>query len=129
MTAWAVTVRYAAPGLRPRSRRHPAPEDFRRRTIVGPACSSTVEAVLDLLKVPGEVRERIRASGVARDFVEGKLVPDHPYPHHTTGGYYVSDAPDEQFVEWSVEFAFVSQVIAVPAAEARDKAAADGRLV
>lgn len=109
---WAVTVRYAAPGSRPGNRRHPSPEDFCRRTIVGPVEPSTVEAVLDLLRVPEEFRVRIRANNVVRDFVEGKLVPDHPYPHHMTGGCYVnSRTPDEQSVEWSIEFTFVTQVI------------------
>ena len=107
---WVVSARYAAPGGR---RRHPAPEDFCRRSVVGPAEPSTVEVVLDLLSVPENVRGRIRANRVVRDFVEGKLVPDHPYPHHATGGGYVnSGTPDEQFEEWSIEFAFVTQVIA-----------------
>lgn len=109
---WAVSARYAAPGGRPGNRRHPPPDDFRRRTIVGPAAVGTVEAVLDLLEVPEDVRVKIRADSVVQNFVEGKLVPDHPYPHHMTGGHYVNNnKPDEQFVEWDLEFAFVTQVI------------------
>jgi hypothetical protein len=109
---WAVTVRYAAaPGSRPQTRRHPAPEDFLRRTVVGPASVLTVEAALDLLAVPENVRTMIRAKDVVRDFVEGRLVPDQPYPQHTVGMHYVSDAPDAQLVEWSIDFAFVTRVI------------------
>ena len=109
---WAVTGRYAAPGGRPGNRRHPPPEDFRRRTIVGPPVPETVEAVLDLLDVPENVRVKIRANRVVQDFVEGKLVPDHAYPHHMTGGHYVnSNTPEEQFVEWELNFAFVTQLI------------------
>lgn len=110
--SWAVSARYAAPGSRPGNRRHPPPDDFRRRTIVGPAAPATVEAVLDLLEVPEDVRVKIRANSVVQSFVEGKLVPDHPYPHHMTGGHYVNcNTSDEQFVEWSIDFAFVTQVI------------------
>lgn len=108
---WVVSARYAAPGSRPGNRRHPVPEDFCRRTVVGPAEASTVEAVLDLLEVPEKVRAKIRARDIMRDFVEGRLVPDHPYPHHTDGGHYVSNSPDAQFVEWEIEFAFVTRVI------------------
>jgi hypothetical protein len=109
---WAVSARYAAPGGRPGNRRHPPPDDFRRRTVVGPAVPATVEAVLDLLEVPEDVRVRIRANSVVRDFVEGKLVPDHPYPHHMTGGHYVNNnTPDEQFVEWDLAFVFVTRLI------------------
>lgn len=109
--SWAVTARYAAPGGRPGNRRHPPPDDFRRRTVVGPAAVVTVEAVLDLLEVPEDVRVKICANSVVQNFVEGKLVPDHPYPHHMTGGHYVNSNPAEQFVEWDLEFAFVTQVI------------------
>jgi hypothetical protein len=108
---WAVSARYAAPGSRPGNRRHPVPEDFCRRTVVGPAEASTVEAVLDVLEVPEDVRVKIRAKDVVRDFVEGSLVPDQTYPYHAVGMHYVSDAPDAQLVEWSIEFAFVTQVI------------------
>lgn len=108
---WTVTMRYAAPGPRPGNRRHPSPEDFSRRTLVGPAEIATIEAVFDLLEVPEGVRARIRANRVVRDFVEGVLVPDHPYPHHAVGMQYVSDAPDAQLVEWSIEFAFVTRVL------------------
>lgn len=109
---WTVTVRYAGvPGSRPKTRRHPAPEDFLRRTVVGPVSPLTVEAVLDLLDIPENVRVRIRAADVVRNFVEGRLVPDQPYPHHHTGGHYVSNVPDAQFVEWSIEFAYVTRVI------------------
>lgn len=111
MTCWAVTARYAAPGGRPGNRRHPAPEDFRRRTVVGPAAASTVEAVLNLLDVPVDERRAIRAQDVVRSFVEGTLVPDHPYPHHAAGMSYVSTAPDAQLVEWSIEFAFVTMIV------------------
>lgn len=71
----------------------------------------TVEAVFDLLEVPEDIRARIRVKDVVRDFVEGRLVPDQPYPHHITGMHYVSAAPDAQLVEWSIEFAFVTQII------------------
>jgi hypothetical protein len=108
---WAVTASYSAPGSRPGNRRHPAPEDFGRRTVVGPAATSTVETVLDLLEVPEDVRAKIRANTVVQNFVEGMLVPDHPYPHHMVGMHYVSDAPDAQLVEWSLEFAFVTQFV------------------
>jgi len=77
---------------------------------VGPAEIATLEAVFDLLEVPEGVRARIRANRVVRDFVEGALVPDHQ-PHHAVGMHYVSDAPDAQLVEWSIEFAFVTRVI------------------
>jgi hypothetical protein len=108
---WAVTVRYAASGPRPGNRRHPAPEDFIRRTVVGSMDALTVEAVLDLLDVPEDVRTKIRAKDVVRDFVEGRLVPDGPYPHHVTGMHYVSSASDAQLVEWSIEFSFVTQIL------------------
>ena len=111
MQNWAVTVRYAAPGSRPGNRRHPAPEDFCRRTVVGPSEPTTVEALLDLLEVPDGVRARIRTNAVVRNFVEGKLVPDEPYPHHAVGMHYVSDAPDAQLVELSIEFAFVTRIL------------------
>lgn len=112
MQHWAVTARYAAPGGRPGNRRHPPPEDFRRRTIVGPASPATVEAVLDLLEVPENLRVKIRANGVVQDFVDGRLVPDHVYPHHMTGGCYVhANTQDEQFVEWDLAFAFVTSII------------------
>ena len=110
---WTITVRYAAaPGSRPKTRRHPAPEDFLRRTVVGPASALTVEAVLDLLDIPENVRTLIRAKDIVRNFVEDRLVPDHPYPHHTVGMHYVSDDPDAQLVEWTIEFAFVTRLIA-----------------
>jgi len=109
---WAVTARYAAPGGRPGNRRPASPEDFRRRTVVGPAAASTVEAVFDLLEVPERFRTKIRANSVVKDFVEGKLVPDHPYPHNMTGGCYVNaNSPQEQFVEWDMDFAFVTRVL------------------
>jgi len=109
---WAVTARYAASGGRPGNRRHPPPEDFRRRTIVGPAAPATIEAVLDLLEVPENFRVKIRTDRVVKDFVEGRLVPDHPYPHHMTGGCYVhAGTPKEQFVEWDLAFAFVTQIV------------------
>jgi hypothetical protein len=109
---WTVTVCYAGvPGSRPKTRRHPAPEDFLRRTVVGPASALTVEAVFDLLDVPENVRVMIRAKDVVRNFVEGTLVPDQPYPHCMVGMHYVSDAPDAQLVEWSIDFAFVTRVI------------------
>lgn len=108
---WAVSARYAAPGSRPGNRRHPALEDFCQRTVVGPMDVSTVEAVLDLLEVPEDVRAKIRAKDVVRDFVEGRLIPDQSYPHHTVGMHYVSDAPDAPLVEWSIEFAFVTRTI------------------
>ncbi len=109
---WVVSARYAAPGGRPGSRRHPAPEDFCRRSVVGPVEPTTVEAVLDLLSVPEDIRVMLRANRVVQDFVEGKLVPDHAYPHHMTGGCYVKrGTPDEQFVEWSIEFAYISRMI------------------
>jgi hypothetical protein len=108
---WAVTARYAAPGGRPGNRRHHPPDDFRRRTVVGPAVPSTVEAVLDLLGVPERFRT-IRANSVVKDFVEGRLVPDHPYPHNMTGGCYVDpNTPEEQFVEWDMNFAFVTRFV------------------
>jgi hypothetical protein len=109
--SWAVSARYAAPGSRPASRRHPVPEDFSRRTVVGPASTATVETVLDLLGVPGDVRVRIRANRVVRDFVEGKLIPDQPYPYNALGMHYVNNDPAEQLVEWDLSFAFVTQII------------------
>lgn len=108
---WAVTARYAPSGSRPGNRRHPTPEDFRRRTIVGLAAVSTVEAVLDLLEVPEDVRRAIRVQDVVRSFVKGNLVPDQPYPHHAVGMRYVSADPEAQLVEWSIEFAFVTKLI------------------
>lgn len=106
---WAVTARYAGvPGSRPETRRHPAPEDFVRRTVVGPANAITVEALLDLLEVPESDRVRIRANSVVKNFVEGRLIPDQPYPHHANGGRYISDAPNAPLAEWSISFAFVT---------------------
>jgi hypothetical protein len=110
---WAVTVRYApVPGQRPPTRRHPGPEDFILHTVVGPANAATVEAALDLVDAPEGVRVNIRENDVVRNFVEGKLVPNHPYPHHINGGHYVSKAPGAQFEEWSIAFVFVTRVIA-----------------
>lgn len=109
---WAVTAHYApAPGRRPPTRRHPAPEDFIQRTVVGPAHASTVEAVLDLLDVPENVRAMIRAKDDVRSFVEGRLIPDQPYPHHVVGMHYVSNAPDAQLIEWTIDFVFVTRMI------------------
>jgi hypothetical protein len=71
----------------------------------------TVETAFDLLGVPEDVRSKIRSKNTVHDFVEGKLVPDHPYPHHVTGMHYVSNAPDAQLVEWSIEFSFVTQIL------------------
>ena len=109
---WAVSLRYAGPGERPGNRRHPSPEDFCRRTVVGPAGVHTVEAVFDLLGVSAEVRQRIHDTAIVRDFTGGRLIPDLPYPHRATGGYYVSYEPGAQFVEWDIEFTFVSSFIA-----------------
>jgi hypothetical protein len=120
---WAVSARYAAPGSRP-SRRYPIPEDFCRRTVVGPAGAATVEAAFDLLGVPENVRVRIRANHVVRDFVEGRLLPDQsyphfvggrflpdqPYPHDALGMHYVDD-PAEHLVEWDLSFGLVAQII------------------
>lgn len=111
---WVVSVRYAAPGPRPGNRRHPAPEDFNRRSVVGPLEPSTIEAVFDLLGVPEGVRARIRENRVVRDFVEGKLVPDHTYPHKAVGALYVNNEPGAQLVEWSIEFVFVTRLIGAP---------------
>lgn len=108
---WAVTLRYAPAGPGPGNRRHPAPEDFRRRTVVGPAAISTIEAVLDLLKVSKFLRTRIRAAPLVRNFVECKIIPDEVYPAHTGSGCYVSAAPDAQYEEWSIDFRYVSQTI------------------
>lgn len=106
---WAVTARYAGvPGSRPGSRRHPAVEDFVQRTIVGPASAMTVETLLDLLDVPERERVVIHARDVVKDFVEGRLIPDQPYPHHAMGMRYVSDAPNAPLVEWSIDFAFIT---------------------
>lgn len=116
---WSVTVRYAAPGSRPGNRRHPSPEDFCRRSVVGPVEPSTIEAVFDLLGVPEGTRATIRANRVVRDFVEGKLVPDHAYPHHAVGMHYVSNEPDAQLVEWSIEFVFVTRLILDQTTEGR----------
>ncbi|HSX22867.1 MAG TPA: hypothetical protein VLE97_08860 [Gaiellaceae bacterium] len=115
---WAVTVRYAAAGPRPGNHRHPAPDDFRRRTVVGPVGSSTVEAVFDLLEVPEDVRAKIRAYDVVKNFVEGKLVPDDTYPHHHTGAHYVSRDSAAQLVEWDIAFVFVSRIIEAGGGEA-----------
>ena len=106
---WAVTARYAGvPGSCPGSRRHPAVEDFVQRAIVGPASTMTVETLLDLLDVPEHERVVIRASDVVKDFVEARLIPDQPYPHHAMGMRYVSDDPNAPLVEWSIDFAFVT---------------------
>src|SRR5262249_52779650 len=106
---WAISARYAAPGLG--RRRHPAPEDFCRRTIVGPAGVASIEAIFDLLEIPEDTRVKIRAKDVVRDFVDGKLVPDQPYPHHALGMHYVSSDPDAQLVEWDMTFAIVTRFI------------------
>jgi len=71
----------------------------------------TVEALFDLLEVSEDVRARIRVKDVVRNFVEGRLVPDQPYPHIAVGMHYVSAAPDAQLVEWSIDFVFVTQII------------------
>ena len=107
---WAVSARYAGPWWRPANRRHPAPEDFRRCTVVGSASIATVEGILDSLDVPGDLRAKIRAQSVVQDFVNGKLVPDEPYPLHAQGARYVSDMPDAPLVEWTIEFAFVTRI-------------------
>jgi hypothetical protein len=83
-------------------------EDFVQRTIVGPASAMTVETLLDLLDVPEHERVVIRASDVVKDFVEDRLIPDQPYPHHAMGMRYVSDDPNAPLVEWSIDFAFVT---------------------
>lgn len=106
---WAVTARYAGvPGSRPETRRHPAPEDFVCRTIIGPASAMTVETILDLLEVPDSERRGIRANGVVKNFVEDRLIPNEPYPHHAMGMHYISNAPNAPLVEWSITFAFVT---------------------
>jgi len=110
--SWAVTVRYAGvPGSRPKTRRHPTPEDFIRRTIVGPASAMTVETLLDLLSIPESERVIIRAKDVVKAFVEDRLIPDQPYSHHASGMHYVSDDPNAPLVEWSIDFAFVTPTI------------------
>jgi hypothetical protein len=53
-----------------------------------------------LLDVPENERLMIRANDVVRNFVEDRLIPDQPYPHHAIGMHYVSNAPDAQLVEW-----------------------------
>lgn len=109
---WAVTGRYAGvPGSRPPMRRHPTPEDFIQRTIVGPASAKTVETILDLLGIPESLQVIIRTRDVVQSFVENRLIPDQPYPHHTSGGHYISNAPNAPLVEWSIDFAFVTRTI------------------
>lgn len=108
---WAVTAHYAPPQGRPPLRRHPCPEDFLQCTVVGPASARAVETVLDMLDVPESVRQRIRTDRGVRSFVEGALLPNSPYPHHTTGGHYIGDSPKAPFVEWKLAFTFVTRVI------------------
>jgi len=111
-SSWAVTGRYAGvPGSRPETRRHPTPADFVQHTIVGPPSTKTVEALLDLLNIPESERVPIRARDVVKNFVEGRLIPNQPYPHHTSGAHYVSYAPNAPLVEWSIDFAFITPTI------------------
>jgi len=116
MQHWVVTLRYAAAGPRPGNRRHPAPEDFCQRTVVGPTASSTVEAILDLAAVSDDVRGRVRNDNVVRDFVDNKLACEAPYPHRAIGMRYVNTAVGEQLVEWSIEFTHVTRLIVDPIA-------------
>lgn len=64
-----------------------------------------------MLAVSEFTRARIRERGIVHDFVEGRLVPNQPYPHHAVGDHYVSTASDAQLVEWSIEFVFVTRTI------------------
>lgn len=106
---WAVTARYAGvPGSRPETRRHPVPEDFVRRTIIGSASAMTVETLLDLLEVPESERVAVRANSVVKNFVEGRLIPDEPYPHHAMWMHYITTSPNAPLVELSIDFAFVT---------------------
>ena len=61
---WIFSVRYTPDESAP---------DFGRRAVVGPACWSTVEVALHLVRAPQLVRDAIRAHQTVRDFVEGKL--------------------------------------------------------
>lgn len=71
---WIFSVRYAPEGVR----------HFRRRAVVGPMGSQTVEAALALAEVPESVRAEIRADATVRMFVEGTLDPEE-------SGYYAPE--------------------------------------
>lgn len=106
MQQWFVGGRYAAPGERPR---HPSPEHFRRRAVVGPPTIETLEALFDLLDIPETDRAAIRSKEVAQAFVEGRLGIDDPYPHNVTGMHYVNDGT--QLVEWDITFKAVTRML------------------
>jgi hypothetical protein len=73
---WIFTVRYASEVA------FDVRDRCRRRTVVGPARASTVEAALHLAGVPEAVRAEIRADETVRGFIEGTLDPE-------ANGYYV----------------------------------------
>lgn len=82
---WVVSVRYwhPGPGQRP---------DVERFAVVGPARSSTIEAVLHLASVPEDYRPEIRSHKTVRDFIEGKLDASRT-------GYYV-ESPTQESNPW-----------------------------
>ena len=78
-----------------------------RRSVVGPARASTVEAALHLAGAPEAVRVQIRANEIVRKFVEGALDPE-------ASGYYVHppcSASDASTSSWVVCIGSIHEVI------------------
>lgn len=95
---WLVSVRYWPP--RPDRKPH-----VDRWAVVGPARSSTVEAVLHLAQLPEELRAEVRSHETVRDFVEGKLDPAR------TGYYVEAPAREEKSSPWLVCIGPVNEVL------------------
>lgn len=96
---WIFSVRYAARGKR----------ELCRAAIVGPARSSTVEAVLHLAKVPEDTRVEIRMDPTVRQFVEGSLDPEKS--GYCTQRSVKQDDGDEDSDAWFVCIGSVHEVI------------------
>ncbi len=67
---WIVTIR------------HYSDSAETRRTVVGPARASTVEAALHLADLAEDLRHEIRTDETVRRFIDGQL-------DHDANGYYV----------------------------------------
>jgi len=75
-------------------------------SVVGPACTTTVEAALRLANLTTELCGEIRASAVVRRFVEDKLDADRIYRRHGSGNgppwpwYFTIEVVDTVLGAW-----------------------------
>ena len=70
-------------------------EEARRKSVVGPAGASTVEAALHLANLTEGLRTENRANTTVREFVDGLL-------DHDANGYYVQPRCNPLASSWVV---------------------------